>query len=105
MCWSLAMVLFGSGGVSGGPALQGVCISPWYCVLLHVGTVACGSSCFAVSNDGSCNSGRSNLGLYFFSGSSKISHLSLFGTEENPPSLFSDCAGEGALLFVLQKTL
>lgn len=98
VCWSLAMVLFKSGGVSGGPTLRGVCRSPWYRVLLRVGAVACGSSCFTVFSDGSCNSGCSNLGLYFFPGSSKISHLCLFGMEENPPALFSDCWQGGSAL-------
>lgn len=91
VCWLLAMVVFRSGGVSGGPTLQDGCKTPRYCVLLHAGGIACGSLCFTVSSDG----GRGNLGLHFFSGSSKISHLCLFGKEENLLPLFSDCAGEG----------
>ena len=74
-------------------------------MLLHVRAVACGSLFFTVPSDGSCNSGCSNLGLCLFSDSSKISHLCLFGMKENLPVLLSDCAGEGALLFVLQDTL
>lgn len=36
-------------------------------------------------------------GFHFFSGSSKISHLCLFGEEENPPASFSDHGDEREL--------
>lgn len=75
VCWSLAIVVLRSGGVSGGSNLQGVCKNPWCRVLLHARAVACGFLCFMVSSGG----GHGILGLYFFSDSSKISHLCLCG--------------------------